>query len=354
MSQNSSWQRLAAVSTALIAVIAVGIVLKHLGGIIIPFVLAGFLSILFKPVVESLRKRSVPRAIGLIIVLGITATGIWMFYLIGAAGAESFTERSDYYAEKLNVLLKNAGDVINPFLGQGHKAFSWKDVISMQAITALATQQAASILTILSDSVMVLLYLLFMLLAGDSLSTKIRQAFKNNEEERLVGIMTELNGKIRKYLQVKTAFNIVNGVATWLVLFAFGVDFAALFGLISFALHYIPNIGSLLSTILPVLLYMIQTGDVTSTLILLAVLALVQNFIGNVLEPKIMGVQLKLSPVVVLFSLIFWGWMWGIVGMILSIPIVAIIKVILESFPNTRPLGVLMGNGDDTPTAEAP
>jgi predicted PurR-regulated permease PerM len=93
---------------------------------------------------------------------------------------------------------------------------------------------------------------------------------------------------------------------------------------------------------------MVQTGDITSTLILLAVLAFVQNFIGNVLEPKIMGVQLKLSPVVVLFSLIFWGWMWGIVGMILSIPMVAVIKVILESFPSTRPLGILMGNGAES------
>jgi len=353
MSQNSSWQRLAAVSTTVLAVIAIGIVLKHLGGIIIPFVLAGFLSILFKPVVEALRRRGLPRAVGLVIVLGITAGGIWMFYLIGAAGAESFTERSDYYADKLTALLKDAGDVINPFLGQGHKAFSWKDIISVQSITAIATQQAAGILTLVSDSFMVLLYLLFMLLAGDSLSTKIHHAFKNNEEERLVGIMTELHGKIRKYLQVKTAFNILNGLATWLVLIAFGVDFAALFGLISFGFHYIPNIGSLLSTILPVLLYLVQTGDGTSTVVLLLVLTLVQNLIGNVLEPKVMGVQLKLSPVVVLFSLIFWGWMWGIVGMILSIPIVAIIKVILESFPNTRPLGVLMGNGDEEPTAEA-
>lgn len=345
MSQNSSWQRVAAVATTLIAAIAVGVVLKHLGGILIPFVLAGFLSILFKPVIEALRSKGIPRAVGVVAVLGITSAGLWLFYLIAASGAESFSERAGYYSQKLDALLADAGRVLHPFIGKGQASLSWQDIISAERITALATQQVTGIITLLSDSVMVLLYLLFMLLAGDTLPAKIRQAFRNNDEERLVMILSELHGKIRKYLQVKTAFNIFNGFATWLVLISFGVDFAALFGLIAFALHYIPNIGSILSTVLPVVLYLVQTGDVASVVVLLVVLTLVQNLIGNVLEPKVMGVQLKLSPVVVLFSLIFWGWMWGVVGMILSIPMVAVLKVILESFPSTRPLGILMGNG---------
>jgi predicted PurR-regulated permease PerM len=200
---------------------------------------------------------------------------------------------------------------------------------------------------------MVLLYLLFMLLGGNSLPAKIRLAFADKDEETLVMILSELSYKIRTYLQVKTAFNMLNGFATWIVLISFGVDFAALLGLISFALHYIPNIGSILSTILPVGLYMVQTGDGAGTLMLLVVLTVVQNVIGNLLEPKVMGVQLKLSPVVVLFSLIFWGWMWGIIGMILSIPMVAVLKVILESFPSTRPLGILMGNGNGAVAAKS-
>lgn len=352
MSQNSSWQRVAAVATTLIAAIAVGVVLKHLGGILIPFVLAGFLSILFKPVIEALRSKGIPRVVGMVVVLGITSAGLWLFYLIAASGAESFSERSAYYSQKLDALLDDAGSILHPFIGKGQASLSWEDIVSAERITSFATQQVTGIITLLSDSVMVLLYLLFMLLAGDTLPTKIRQAFRNNDEERLVMILSELHGKIRKYLQVKTAFNIFNGFATWLVLISFGVDFAALFGLIAFAMHYIPNIGSILSTVLPVLLYLVQTGDVASVIVLLIVLTLVQNLIGNVLEPKVMGVQLKLSPVVVLFSLIFWGWMWGVVGMILSIPMVAVLKVILESFPSTRPLGILMGNGVE-PTDQA-
>lgn len=352
MSQNSSWQRVAAVSTTLIAVVAIGIVLMHLRGIIIPFVLAGFLSILFKPVVETLRNKGVPRVIGLIIVLAINALGIWLFYLIAAAGAESFSERSAYYAEKLNLIVRDLGNFVNPLIGKHPSALNWEDIISVKQITTIATQQVAGILTVVSDGFMVLLYLLFMLLGGNSLPSKIRSAFAGKDEETLVMILSELHTKIRKYLQVKTAFNILNGIATWIVLLAFGVDFAALLGLISFALHYIPNIGSILSTILPVLLYTVQTGEPTSVVLLLVVLTVVQNIIGNVLEPKVMGVRLKLSPVVVLFSLIFWGWMWGVVGMILSIPIAAVLKVILESFPNTRPLGILMGNGDESPPAQ--
>lgn len=346
MAQTSVWQRTTAISTAVLAVIAIGLVLKHLGGILIPFVLAGFLSILFKPVVEGLRAKGIPRVVGLVIVLAINGAAFWGFYLIAAASAESFGERSAYYADQLGKLLKSAGAVVNPFLGHGKRSMAWTDIVSVQTITSIATQQLTSILAVVSDSAMVLLYLLFMLLAGNSLPAKIRTAFAGKDEERIVSILSELSTKIRKYLQVKTAFNILNGVVTWLILLAFGVDFAALFGLTSFLLHYIPNIGSILSTILPFSLFLVQTGDLTTSLVMLVVVVLVQNFIGNVLEPKVMGVRLKLSPVAVLFSLIFWGWMWGVVGMILSIPIVAVIKVVLESFEPTRPLGILMGNGD--------
>ena len=238
MSQNSSWQRVAAVATTLIAAIAVGVVLKHLGGILIPFVLAGFLSILFKPVIETLRSKGIPRVVGVVVVLGITSAGLWLFYLIAASGAESFSERSAYYSQKLDALLDDAGRLLHPFIGKGQASLSWEDIISAERITSFATQQVTGIITLLSDSVMVLLYLLFMLLAGDTLPAKIRQAFQNNDEERLVMILSELHGKIRKYLQVKTAFNIFNGFATWLVLISFGVDFAALFGLIAFAIWF--------------------------------------------------------------------------------------------------------------------
>lgn len=353
MTQNSSWQRISAVSVALLAVFAIGIVLKHLAGIIIPFVVAGFLSILFKPVVETLRGKGIPRVVGLIIVLAINALGFWVLYLIAKAGADSFSERSAFYTEKLNQIVKGLDSTIGPLLGSGHSGFKWEDVVSVKQVTSIATQQLTGIITLLSDGFMVLLYLLFMLLGGNSLPAKIRLAFADKDEETLVMILSELSYKIRTYLQVKTAFNMLNGFATWIVLISFGVDFAALLGLISFALHYIPNIGSILSTILPVGLYMVQTGDGAGTLMLLVVLTVVQNVIGNVLEPKVMGVQLKLSPVVVLFSLIFWGWMWGIIGMILSIPMVAVLKVILESFPSTRPLGILMGNGNGAVTAKS-
>ncbi|MFN4909194.1 MAG: AI-2E family transporter, partial [Bacteroidota bacterium] len=106
------------------------------------------------------------------------------------------------------------------------------------------------------------------------------------------------------------------------------------------------NIGSIISTLIPSLLFLLQTRDIAQVTLLTAILTVAHNVIGNTIEPKVMGDRLDLSPVVVLFSLIFWGWMWGIVGMVLSIPIMAVTKALLGSVDSTRPLAILMGAGE--------
>ena len=108
-------------------------------------------------------------------------------------------------------------------------------------------------------------------------------------------------------------------------------------------------------TVMPGWVTAIQFESLGYAIIVVLVLIVVQNLIGNVIEPKVMGENLNLSPVVILFSLVFWGWMWGIVGMVLSVPIMAIIKTIMEQFPTTRPIAVLMGNGvpDYDPAVDA-
>jgi len=359
MVQHIPWARVTGFSAAIIALVTSGIVLKNLSGILIPFVLAGFLSILFKPLVQFLRAKRVPMAICLLLVLVVSSAALWVVYVIVAAGIAAFQERSGFYSQQLQSVLSSFNEAIMPMLRRAHiKSIAWADVVSAERVTSFATSQLTAIFSVLSDGFMVLLYLMFMLLGHETFPSKVRHAFTDERGTMLLALFRTLNTKVRKYLIVKTAFNLLNGFITWAILALFGVDFAPLIGLLAFIFHYIPNIGSVISTIIPALLFLLQTKDLAQVAVLAAVLTVAHNLIGNTIEPKVMGDRLDLSPVVVLFSLIFWGWMWGIVGMVLSIPIMAVAKAMLGSLESTRPLAVLMGSGEppsvDTQEPAAP
>lgn len=352
MVQHIPWARVSAFSMALIAVIASGIVLKNLSSILIPFVLAGFLAILFKPLVQWLRARKVPLALCLGIVLLIAGSALWVISLIVIAGVEAFQQRSLYYSQQLQIVVNSANDALAPVLRRAKvRSLTWSDIVSVEHVTTFATQQLTTAVTVLSDGLMILLYLVFMVAGQEAFPSKVRMAFPTEQGSLVLALFHTLNTKVRKYLIVKTAFNILNGLVTWGILELFGVDFAPLIGLLAFVFHYIPNLGSIISTVIPAVLFLLQTRDVPNVLLLSAVLTVAHNVIGNAIEPKVMGDRLDLSPVVVLFSLIFWGWMWGIVGMVLSIPIMAVAKALLESVDSTRPLAILMGSGPPSETA---
>jgi predicted PurR-regulated permease PerM len=131
------------------------------------------------------------------------------------------------------------------------------------------------------------------------------------------------------------------------ILWLFGVDFYFVWGFLCFFSHYVPNIGSLISTILPGLTALLQFDNIITPIIIIILLIVVQNVIGNILEPKYLGDQLDLSPLLLLLSLIFWGYVWGIVGMILSVPIMSMIKIVLSKFEGTKSVAILMSYNKD-------
>ncbi len=350
------WQRLVAFSSLLLAVVAGGFILHTLGGILLPFVLAGFLSMVFKPLVHKMRAWKIPFPVVLITVMLISAGALWLIYLIISLGVDQFASTSDYYVQQLKTVTsdveRSVGSLMRAVGGKG--TFKLGSLLSPESATNFATGQVGTLLTIISDGVMVLLYLLFMLGASEAFPGKISSAFSGGRATVVLQLFQTLNTRVRTYLVMKTVFNLVNAVVAYFILLAFDVDFAPLIALLTFLFHYIPNIGSLFTTILPAFVYLLQTGSVPQALVLALILVVIQNIIGNVIEPKVMGDRLELSPVVVLFSLLFWGWMWGIVGMILSIPIMSALKALLETIPSTRPIAILMGSGAPPATVTPP
>lgn len=334
-------------STLIIAVIAVAAVMYVLRDILIPFVLAAFLAVLFKPLILMLRQRGAPTWAGLLIVLIISGGAIWGLSAIVSFGIESIIDKTPEYTERIRGLIldfqRMAGRTTGQILGRP-TILKLDRLFSSENFVAIVTSSVGSALSIIADGAMVLLYLVFMTLGSEYYPAKQGAALRLMQMPELSAVYASINGKVLKYLRIKTIFNLINGIVHFAVLSIFSVDFAPLLGLLAFLFNYLPNIGSIITTVAPGIVALIQFGSLPHALLIVAILVVLHYIIGNVLEPRAMGLTLNLSPTAVLFTLVFWGWMWGIVGMILSVPIMAILVTIMEHFQVTQPIAILLSH----------
>lgn len=213
------------------------------------------------------------------------------------------------------------------------------DKINLQALLAGILGSVGSLLGTLT---LVAIYMAFLLGERGSFARKLEVALPGRRAGEIRRIIEEINRKIGEYLAVKTLVNAILGVLSWAVMWWFEVDFALFWALVIALLNYIPYVGSFLGVMFPVLLTLAQFGSLQTTLAVAAFLTGAQFYIGNVLEPKMIGKQVNLSPFVVLVALSLWGSLWGIVGAILAIPLTSMFAIICAAFPGTRPIAVLL------------
>jgi predicted PurR-regulated permease PerM len=190
--------------------------------------------------------------------------------------------------------------------------------------------------------------MLFILSGQGLFERKLRMAYPEHATE-LSGVIQRINERTERYFITVTAMNLVTGVITLIVLWLFGLDLALLWAIVTFLVTFIPTIGSIIALALPILVAFLQFSNPMMAVWLAVVLVAVQFLWGSVITPRLMGSRLDLSPLLVLLSLLFWGWVWGPWGMILSVPITSMIKIALESIPATKPLAILMSaKGNDS------
>ncbi|WP_457673609.1 AI-2E family transporter [Thiolapillus sp.] len=202
---------------------------------------------------------------------------------------------------------------------------------------------AGAIMAIAGNAGLVAIYVAFLLLEERYFSIKLQIMFPDREKRaRIEKMLQDIQIQIRHYLYVKTLISALTGIVSYGILIWVGVDYAAFWALLIFLLNFIPTIGSMIAVLLPTALSLVQFDTFTPFITLLVSLGTVQMLIGNVLEPRVMGSSLNLSPLVVILALSLWGQIWGITGMFLSVPITVISMIILGSFPATRPLAVAM------------
>lgn len=191
----------------------------------------------------------------------------------------------------------------------------------------------------------VMLFLVFILAERESLEKRMEKGLGAAHAGRAVSAGRSIVQAVQQYLGIKTFVSFLVGLLAGLVLFFLGVPFAFLWGVLTFVFNFIPNIGAPIAIVPPVAIALFHFGSFGRPLLAAALLIIIQTAVENFLEPKMMRRGLNLSPLVVLLALLFWGWLWGTVGMLLSVPLTAAIKISLEQFESTRPVAVFM-SGD--------
>ena len=196
---------------------------------------------------------------------------------------------------------------------------------------------------IASNAFLILIYVMFLFIEQTVFHKKIAALFPEQEDfDNYQSVIGRINEAIISYLSVKSLVSILTAVFSLIIMALVGVDFAVFWAFLIFLLNFIPNIGSIVATIFPALLALLQFDTLTPFLIILLGVGAVQVVVGNMVEPRLMGDSLNISPLVVILALSLWGAIWGIAGMVLSVPITVVIMIIFAQFPNTRPLAILL------------
>ncbi len=200
-----------------------------------------------------------------------------------------------------------------------------------------------SLSQVLSDGFMIVFYVIFLILEESTFGKKHRMFFRNpHKYVQSRELLHEIDASFSHYISIKTFTSFLTGAVSYGILLLLGVDSPTLWAILIFLLNFIPNIGSILATLFPTLVAVLQSGELALGLWVLGLVGIVQVVIGNFLEPKIMGNSLNISPLVVLMSLVAWGAIWGILGMVLSVPLMVMCIIIMSKFDSTRPIAILL------------
>ncbi|HZK76214.1 MAG TPA: AI-2E family transporter [Candidatus Kapabacteria bacterium] len=330
---------------AVIAIVVAGAALHWMQPVLLPFVVALFLSNIFRPLVAWLRKKKVPMAVALLIVLVLVGALLFGIALVAISSVHSLIAALPRYEIRWNnTILPNLENLLSgaPITVQEQvRTLQWSNLIQTSAVFAFLFAGAGSFFSLLSDLGLILLFMLFIIGGHGLFDRKVRIAYPENAEE-LTAMVRRIDSKTERYFITVTLINVVSGALTAIVLSAFGVDLALLWGLITFLVTFIPTVGSIFALVLPILVAFLQFDVISIPIAVTLTLIAVQFIWGSVITPHVMGSSLDLSPLLILISLIFWGWVWGPWGMVLSVPITSMIKIALESVPATKPIGILM------------
>jgi len=314
--------------------------------IVVPFLLSLFLATILSPFYLWLKKWGLGEFFSLLIIV------LFLFVVIGSMvtlignSVQDFSQNIPLYEYKLRTDLQETLKALEAWGIQ----IPQKDILAMfhtDAVMRYIAVTLKSFGSLLTNSFMIILSVIFMLMEISQFTLKLTQT-----NSKSLQTLTEVSDKIKHYILLKALTSAATGLIITLTLKVFGIHYAVLWGLLAFLLNFIPNIGSILAAVPAVLMAMVQFNFSMALIVATAYLG-INILIGSVLEPRILGRGLGLSTLIVFLSLIFWGWLLGPVGMLLSVPLTVIIKIALDAQPNTQWIATLLGSGGDIKAKKA-
>jgi predicted PurR-regulated permease PerM len=328
-------------SIAIFVIVVAG--MRAADTLLVPFLLSVFIAIISAPPLIWLQRRGLPSALALLTVIsGVLAGGLLVVMVVSSSLAK-FMQNLPQYRSKLQENIQGGLDWLHQIgIDQADQALTM--FFNLDNLMNLIAETLTRLGGTLTNSFLIFLTTLFILLEAASLPTKLRAIY--GESQAHFGKLDKFVNDIQHYMALKTLISLTTGglVALWVALL--GVDFPLLWGLLAFFLNYVPNIGSLIAAVPAIFLALVQLGTASAVYTALGYL-LINGILGNVVEPRLMGRGLSLSTLVVFLSLVFWGWVLGPVGMLLSVPLTMTMKIVLEAYQETRWIAILLGSEDE-------
>jgi len=333
---------------ACLVVVVYGV--KFAAPILLPSSLALFLAVLSLPVMMFLRHRGVPAwvAIGLTVLVNVAVIGVLI--LLASSSFSELQQVLPRYAARLQELQTSAIEWVVTRLGLPVGSYAPTDLFNADDIVNFAGNAVGRIAQFVSTTFLVFLIMIFMLSEANVFPAKFRYVLgEMGDTHRL----TKVVGEMQSYLIIKTAVSLATGLLIGAWSFVMKLDFPVLLGLVAFMLNYVPTVGSIIAATPALLLSLVLHGSLPHLLLVALGYVVVNTIFGNLLEPNLMGRRLGLSTLVVILSLLFWGWAWGPMGALLSVPLTVIVKIWLENTRDLRWIAVLLDKSPPRPAPEA-
>ena len=329
-----------------ICIIIIGGVLKITAPVVLPFTIALLLAFALYPLVKVLDNLHFPRPLSILLVVILIIAGLYGLGMVLFTSGQMIISLYPKYERRFNDIYKMAAEIFE--LSNDENLTFFENLWAQQGIRTWVrnfTVPFANIFfTFLKNAVLVVLFVVFLLVEASNVKEKLVIAFENRSE-RINRMGYDLMNQVTRYLTAKFLVSLANGLVFAIAFSLIGLEFAIGWGVIQFLMNFIPTLGSIVAGVGISFFALVQFWPAPGPVILVIAIVLAANLvIGNFLDPRIIGKHVGLSPLMVLLSLLIWGWIWGFTGMVVAVPMTVIIKIVCENVPILEPVSILIGS----------
>ena len=330
-----------------LCIIAAGVILKVTASIVIPVAVAILLSLVFYPGISKLHEKlHFPWWLAILVVFVLFFAIIGSIANIITTGIRSILASLPAYEARLNTIYALIAERFNLEMNTDMTFFQnmWSHISIRNTVGKYALNFTNILYDFTRNLLLVVLFSVFLLTEMHAIKDKVRVAFPQNDG-RVKKITHDIVTDVTRYISLKFITSLATGLFVILLFLPIKMKFVVVWGFLAFVLNFIPTFGSIISGVLTVLFALVQFYPSVGTVVYVAAVMLAINLvIGSIIEPRVQGENLGISPFIILVSLSLWGWMWGFVGMLIAVPLMVIVKIICENVSYLKPLGILLGS----------